>query len=174
MYKRFLLVIGLSIIAVISACAQEEAEESNLKAAFLYNFTKYIDWNNTDSSDVFAIGVLGSSAIYAPLEEIAQTKMANNKRIVVRHFNNPSEITFCNILFISARSPFSLSSILDKTGKGTLTVAEEPGFAQKGVAFNFVLINDKLKFEANMKSIADAGLKASSQLLKLAKIVDNP
>ena len=59
-----------------------------------------------------------------------------------------------------------------KAGKGTLTISEETGFADMGSAINFVVINDKLKFEANVKSITDEGLKASSQLLKLAIIVD--
>jgi YfiR/HmsC-like len=56
--------------------------------------------------------------------------------------------------------------------KGTLTISEQPGFAGMGTAFNFVPDHDKLKFEANVNSINEAGLKASSKLLKLAIIVN--
>jgi hypothetical protein len=61
---------------------------------------------------------------------------------------------------------------LEKTNKGTLTVSDEPGLAKQGTAFNFVLVHDKLKFEANLKALYLSGLKVSSQLLKLAIIID--
>ena len=153
------------------ASGQSVGEVSSLKAAFIYNFTKYIDWDLSNTNE-FTIGVLGSSSIYNSLLEISKTKTVNDKRIVILHFNKPEEITNCNILFISANSSHSLTPILAKVNKGTLTISEEAGLAEEGTAFNFVVINDKLKFEANVKSINAAGLKASSQLLKLAIIVD--
>lgn len=154
----------------VHAIAQNAEEEPTLKAAFVYNFTKYIDWDS-DTND-FTIGVIGASPVYDALQEIAKSKTVKGKRIIVRRFNKPEEITTCNILFISANIPYALSSILDKTNKGTLTISEANGFAEQGTAFNFIVVHDKLKFEANVKSINAAGLKASSQLLKLAKIVD--
>jgi hypothetical protein len=66
----------------------------------------------------------------------------------------------------------SLNYILSKTRPGVLTVSEQPGFAEAGTALNFVVVNNRLKFEANLKAISAAGLKAGSQLLKLAIIVD--
>jgi len=170
MPKRFLVLICFVASSTILV-AQGRAQESNLKAAFIYNFIKYIDWN-TDSSNEFSIGVIGPSPVYISLQEIAATKSANNKKIVVKHFDTPDDISFCNILFISQNDPYSLSSVLAKVGKGTLSISEEPGLAALGTAFNFVEVRDKLKFEANVKSISSAGLRASSQLLKLAKIVN--
>lgn len=171
MVKRLLFLVMLfSFCGTVTAQTQER--EANLKAAFIYNFTRYVDWDTSAVENDFVIGVIGSSAIIGPLTEIAKANRVKNKTIIIRHFNNPDEITPCNILFISANSSFSLSSILAKTGKGTLTISEEAGFAEQGAAFNFVVVNDKLKFEANVKSINAAGLKASSQLLKLAIIVD--
>lgn len=150
--------------------AQQREAEANLKAAFIYNFIKYIDWN-APVNDPFIIAVIGSSPVYNSLQEIANVETVNGKKIIVLHFNNPDDITPCNILFISANSPFSLSSILVRAAKSTLTIGEEPGYAEMGTAFNFVLVKGKLKFEANLDAIAAAGLKASSQLLKLALIV---
>jgi hypothetical protein len=170
MLKKFLLLFCLIPCGQL-VVAQNRAEESNLKAAFIYNFIKYIDWNDAGSNE-FSIGVIGPSSIYKSLQEIAASKTVNDKKIIVKYFDSPDEITFCNILFISEKDPFSLSSVLAKVGKGTLTISEEPGLATQGTAFNFVEVRDKLKFEANVKSISSAGLKASSQLLKLAKIVN--
>jgi len=169
MVKRFLIFICLIACGAIGL-SQSKAEESDLKAAFIYNFIKYIDWN-ADSATEFSIGVIGTSPVYHSLQEMAATKTVNDKKIVIKHFDNPDSITFCNILFISDNDPFPLSSILGKVGRGTLSISEEPGLAAQGTAFNFVEVKDKLKFEANIKSIKSAGLKASSQLLKLAEIV---
>jgi len=148
--------------------------EANLKAVFIYNFTRYIEWDTASNLDKnnFVIGVLGSTPVSSALSEVARTNRVNNKRIVIRRYSKPEEIENCHILFIPKGIPFSLPSVLQRTQRGTLTVSEDVGFARQGVALNFVINNDKLKFEVNLKSLYDAGLKASSQLLKLAVIVD--
>jgi YfiR/HmsC-like len=153
-----------------AAVAQER--EANLKAAFIYNFTKYVEWDTTGSENEFVIGVIGPSSVTTPLLQIAKTNTVKNKRITVRLFRKPEEIRYCDILFIPQKLTFSLHSILDRVGKGVLTVSEETDYARQGTAFNFVIKDDKLKFEANLKTIYSAGLKAGSQLLKLAILVD--
>jgi len=174
MYKRLFPAICLCLGFLFPAAAQERAEEANLKAAFIYNFTKYIDWDQADdSAGDFTIGILGPSSLTAPLQEIAGAKTVNNRKIVIRQFANPSEITYCNVLVIPAEIPFALSSVLEKTQRKMLTIAEQPGWGERGVDINLVIVNAKLKFEANLKSIAASGLHVSSQLLKLAKIVGN-
>jgi YfiR/HmsC-like len=169
MLKRFLFLMLLCSSAG-TAVAQEQ--EANLKAAFIYNFSRYIDWDTSDDKNDFVIGVIGSSAVTPSLLEIAKTNTVKNKKIIVRLFNKPEEIGYCQILFIPQKLSFSLRSILSRVDKGILTVSEEDDYAKRGTAFNFVIINDKLKFEANLKAIYSAGLKAGSQLLKLAIIVD--
>jgi hypothetical protein len=172
MFRKFLLIAILASLGEL-VCAQSQEQEANLKAVFIYNFTKYIDWETGNNQNDFVIGVIGSSDVTGSLTEIAKSNTVNNKRIVIRIFNRPEEINNCDILFIPQRLPFPLSSILDRAGKGVLTVSEETGYAKLGTAFNFVIVNDKLKFEANLKSIYSAGLRAGSQLLKLAIIVDD-
>jgi len=172
MLKRISFIVLLFCLAGSSAVAQTTEQEADLKAVFLYNFTKYIDWEPSTEND-FIIGIIGNAAIEKPISEIAKTNTVNNKNIVIRHFNNPEEIGACNILFIPYGTTYPISSILDKAGHGVLTVSEKPGMGNQGTAFNFVIKENKLKFEANLKAISDAGLKASSQLLKLAIIINN-
>ena len=166
----------LFFVVMCSFCATLKAQtnerEADLKAAFIYNFTKYIEWDSSYNENNFVIGIIGSSSITKSLAEIAKTNLAKNKKIVIKIFNRPEDISYCHILFISQKNSFSLQSILDKAGKGTLTIGEEPGFAKQGTAFNFIIANDKLKFEVNLSKVYSAGLKAGSQLLKLAVIVD--
>jgi YfiR/HmsC-like len=171
MKKRFLFLL-LLCLAGGTAIAQTQEKEANLKAVFIYNFTRYIDWDTSSNANDFVIGVIGSSDVTGSLMQIAKTNAVKNKKIMIRVFSKPEEIGDCQILFISQKLPFSLHSILDRVGKGVLTISEEPDYAEQGTAFNFVIINDKLKFEANLKAIYSAGLKAGSQLLKLAILVN--
>jgi hypothetical protein len=168
--KHWFLLQLCCIAAVVNA--QTGVQEADLKGAFIYNFTKYIDWNQYDDGDTFIIGVIGSSSVVRSLKEIAETNTVNSKKIEIRFFDNPGEIEFCNILFIPENIHFPLSLILSKINKGMLTISEERGFASEGTAFNFVRKNGKLKFEVNLKSLSKADIKASSQLLKLAIIVN--
>jgi hypothetical protein len=168
--KRFLLLLLIS--PCCGAVAQTPDQESNLKAAFIYNFTKYIDWGKYNYKREFVIGVLGDSPIANSLEQIAKDHTVNDKPIVVHVLERPSQAADCDILFISRNNRFPLTTILQRIGQGVLTISEQSGYSQEGTAFNFNIVNNQLKFEANLKAISSAGLKAGSQLLKLAKIVD--
>ncbi len=152
---------------------QSDNKEYNLKAAFIYNFTRFIEWDTLNNHNEFVIGVINSSPITKAFEDIARTKTVNNKKIIIRHFYTAEEISYCNILFISENSKISLREILNQTkSKNTLTISEQEGYAKQGTAINFIIVDSKLKFEANTKAIISAGLTASSQLLKLAVIVE--
>jgi hypothetical protein len=169
--KSIFLVIGFSLCSAL-ASAQAEAAEPNLKAAFIYNFTKYIGWDTSSAEREFVIGVLGTSPVTGYLMQIAKTNTVKNRKINIRYFTKPEEIKGCHMLFIPGSTTYSLSSILAYAGKNILTISEQPGYAKQGTALNFVIVNDKLKFEANIKTIYAAGLNASSQLLKLAIIIN--
>ena len=169
--KRFILLLFTGFVYG-TLMAQVSEQEANLKAAFIYNFTKYIDWGNYNDRNEFVIDVLGDTTIANSLEQIAKEETINNKPIVVHVLENPSQAVGCDILFISKNCHFTLDKILPLVGKGVLTVSEQPGYARQGTAFNFIIVNNKLKFEANLKAISSAGLKAGSQLLKLARIIE--
>lgn len=150
----------------------DKASEYNLKAAFIYNFTKFIEWKTVTTDSEFIIGIIGASPINDPLVEVIKTETVDGKKIIIKHFNNTADISVCHILFISRSAGAALEDILAQTtGKSMLIVSEQAGYAKSGTAINFVIINRKLKFEANVKAINAAGLTASSQLLKLAIIV---
>ena len=172
MLKRFTFFLIMCCVAGMTAIAQAQEKEANLKAVFIYNFINYIDWGNSENENEFVIGIIGSSEIDNPIAEIAKTNLAKNKTIVIRHFNKVDDIRNCQMLFIPKNSPFSLKSVLEKIDKGVLTISDEPGLAKQGAAFNFVLVNNKLKFEVNLKAVYLSGVRVSSQLLKLAIIVD--
>lgn len=161
----------LLLISTGMAMGQSANKEADLKAVFIYNFTRYIDWDTSTLGKNFVIGVVGNSPVTASLTQIAATSLVSNRKIVVQVFESPEAIRNCQMLFIPYRSPHSLQSILINTGASVLTVSEEEGYARRGTAINFVLQNNKLKFEINITELAARNIKASSQLLKLATII---
>ncbi len=172
MLKRILFLLLLCCITQVNVWGQTANQEASLKAVFIYNFTKYIEWDNLNSEDNFIIGIMGSSALDATIEAIARKNFVKNKKIILRHFNSPEEIGNCHILFIPRDYPGPVRSVTEKVGKKVLVIGDKVNAARQGAAINFVLVNDKLKFEINTEAVYSAGLKASSQLLKLAIIVD--
>jgi hypothetical protein len=170
--KRCISLLMLLLAAVI-CYGQTEAEESNLKAAFIYNFTRFVEWEPSEIATEFIIGVVGTSGVDGALEEISKTRTVNSKKIVIKHFEKLEDVDKCNVLFIPKNVKIPLHEFLVKTeNKGVLVVSEKQGYASKGASINFVIVDKKLKFEANTKAISSAGLKVSAQLLKLAIIVN--
>ncbi|HDP67018.1 MAG TPA: YfiR family protein, partial [Candidatus Marinimicrobia bacterium] len=143
-----------------------------LKAAFIYNFTKYISWPDASRLTSYKIGVLGDSEIFTPLRQIAEKKMINDKPIEVYHFRSLSDLRACQILFISPTVKEPIPDILGGlVNRTTLTIGDAPDLCRQGVMINFFLQSDMVKFELNPQRLEAAGFKISSQLLKLARLV---
>src|SRR4051812_37156731 len=124
----------------------DQPQEYTIKAAFIYKFTNYIDWDSMIPGNEFIIGVVGPSPIKNELAEIAKTKTVKDKKITVLQYNKPEEIGACHILFISEKSPAALDDILAKANnKGTLTISEKDGYAARGTDINFIVVDNKLK-----------------------------
>ncbi len=163
-------------IALLSVNARSSspsaADIDQLKAVFIYNFTKYITWPDTARITTFKIGVLGDSDILDPLQQLAVKKMINNKPIEVCHFESLSHLHACQILFISPSVRVPIPDILNQLGnQATLTIGDAPGLCKQGVMINFFQQSDMVKFELNPHRLAAAGFQVSSQLQKLAQIV---
>jgi hypothetical protein len=162
----FLYVSSVTLVA-------QTNPESALKAVFLYNFTKFVSWNEVDSSDAFLIGVLGETEVADYLEDIAMKKDVEGKRIVIYRFDKPVDVTPCNILFFSADQMYEMPQVLDKLNlNNTLSVGETRGFIKLGGAINFVVESGLIRFEINRKAMDQVGLTASAELLKLATPTD--
>jgi len=151
------------------------AQDDKYKALFIYNFTKHIEWPAADKSDDFVIGVVNSNGIYDKMVEICTGKKVGNQDIVIQKFKSTDEVTKCHILFVAQSSSggSNFETILAKTsGTSTLLVTERPGLAKKGSIINFVVQDEKLKFELNKSALAKNNLKVSSYLENLAVLVN--
>ena len=146
--------------------------EPEIKAAYLYNFGRYVEWPGEGPKE-FVIGVVGDSPLVAPLGTIAGSKKINGQTIVVRRFKSEKDFQQCQLLFVPAGQDAKLSTALLKKAResATLIVGEEPNFALKQGHIGFYADQNSVKFEINSGSAEKAGLKISSKLLSLGRIV---
>jgi hypothetical protein len=151
------------------------AQEYELKAAFLYNFAKFIEWPAAPQEENFIVGVYGEDPFGPKIDALFSGKAIRDNKIVVRRFHAVQELAPCHILFISepaaAQLPAVRSALEWKGMPGVLLVGESAGFAQSGGMIGFFVEGGRVRFEINQKAAGSAGLKISSQLLKLARIV---
>jgi len=174
----FLITIMLfsASVATVTRADEDLSGEYLVKAAFLYNFAKFVEWPNEAFSrpdDPIVLYILGDDPFDAAIETISG-KVIRGRELKVKVISNIEKIDKCHILFICRSEKDHLKQLLDIMKKaGTLTVADINGFADKGGIVNFIKSGNKVKFEINLDAAKDAGLNISSKLLKLAKIVRN-
>jgi hypothetical protein len=159
------------LLAVPGAAPAQTASEYDVKALFLYNFAKFVDWPPAafPDPDNLKICVLGDDPFGGSLQAVAGEQVGNHKLRVVRT-DSISKPAGCQILFISRserdRIPQILAAVKDSP---VLTVGDTKGFAEDGVIINFILEGSKVRFEINTESADRAGLRISSKLLQLAR-----
>jgi hypothetical protein len=150
-------------------------KEYQVKAAFLYNFTKFVEWPASrfkDTSSPIVIGLFGQNQFGDELAKIVAGRKANGREIEVREIGSAADATSVQIVFIGAGGEQSLGETLATLdAAGVLTVGESPQFIAAGGMINFVVEADKIRFEINLGASERAGLKISAQLLKLATAV---
>ncbi len=146
------------------------SSNSKIKATFIYNFTKYIDWPEKYKEGNFVIGVLGTTSFYNDLTALLSTKTVGAQKFEIKSFSSVESVSgICHILFIPAENSSVLPDVLKKMkGKSTLIITEKSGLAKQGSAINFVVDNNKQRFEMNRTNIEKYSLKVSTTLTALA------
>ena len=173
-YNR--LIILLVFCNVFFASAQISTREYQVKAAFLFNFSQFVEWSAQTFSNPEAravIGILGKDPFGTYLEETIVGETINKHPLVIQHFNAVDEITNCQILFINISDKTKLKAILEKVkGKNILTVSDVNGFAKLGGMVRLYTKDDKINIQINLEAAKEENLIISSKLLKLAEIVN--
>lgn len=148
-----------------------EVLEDRLKAAFIYNFTQFIEWPDSAASDSLNICVLGNATFARELGTI-NGKQAHGKPIVVIHLADDASLRQCHVLFVRVTNPVYRDSLLKRLeAQPVLTVSDSRGFAGAGGTVQFFLDNNRVRFAINKEAADRAGLEVSSKLLSLARIV---
>ncbi len=162
------------LLAGSPARAEPNAHEYEVKAAFVYNFAKFVDWPEqcfADAGSPIVIGVFGASPIGPELEKAVAGRKINGRPLVIRPVANAAAAKATQLLFVGAADEARLGDLHDALPWGVLTVGESEGFYQRGGMIVFQPEADRLRFEINVAAARQAGLKVSAQLQKLAKSV---
>ena len=145
--------------------------EYKVKVAFLYNFTRFIDWPQISPSSDFSVCILGLNPFGEELDAI-NGKPVKDRKVVTRLIKNVRDIEGCDCLFVSDSEKQNLGDIFRAVGeRNVLTVGDMKGFAEAGGVIQFVMQESKIRFFINLTGARRAGLKISSKLLELAKDV---
>lgn len=154
----------------------QQYTEYELKAAYIYNFGKFVQWPEEtfkSVSDPFIIGIYGQNPFGEILQQTIQNKTLQNRSIIIINVTTIEEAATCQILFISKTNKLQLSQITQGIGnKPVLTIGDNIAeFCQTGGIINFTSQHSQKRFEINNKASARIQLIISSKLLALSRIV---
>lgn len=176
--RRLIMLFGLAIFCGAAGTgqgAEVRFKDYEVKAGFLNNFTKYVEWptNRFHAPNApFIVAVAGNSPCKAELELIARERNPQGRGLIIKTVTTPEAAQEAHVLFISASEDSRMKEWLNAVqGRSVLTVGESELFGKQGGMILFLLEGEKIRFELNMDQATAAGLRVSAQLQKVAKSV---
>jgi len=162
-------ILATVIALLFASVAYMQTTIPKAQTLFIYNFSRLIEWPANYRSGPFVIGVLGASEVTVELEAYTKGKKVGAQDISVIRYKTPQEITTCHILFIPFAKTKQIAEILGiLNGKSTLIITEKTGALDEGSAINFVILQDKMKFELKPENAVKFGIKFSSKLQEMS------
>ena len=167
------LVVWVFVCENLPAAETGGLTETQIKAAYVFNFTKFTEWpaSNSASEDTpIVIGVLGDDSFGKILAELTKGEVVRKHPLVVTNLNASDDLGACQVLFVRSSDKEQIPALLLKL-KGTpvLTVADTDGFVDRGGMVNFITDQQKVKFEINQTAVEESGLRLSSKVFQIAK-----
>jgi hypothetical protein len=165
------------LLVVDAKAEHHEVTETGVKSAFLYKFTHFAHWPAEAMGRAgapFSMCVMGRDELADVLERAIDGRKARNRPLVVRRVANADGARGCHVLFIGWSKLERIERMLGKLGRqATLTVGDVKGFARRGGMINLTKQGNRMRFEINREATERVGIRLSSQLLKLATLVDD-
>lgn len=172
--KKTLFILSLSLVLLTLSAAikldQSEEAGARIKAIYIYNFTKYIEWPAEYKEGNFVIGVFGTNPpLLGELNKMASSKTVGSQKLEIKTIGSPSDAVPCHIIFILADNSGQISDVINKIkGKSALIVTDKAGMAKQGAGINFSIVENKQKIELNRANIEKYKLKVASTLVEMA------
>ena len=150
------------------------SREYNIKAVFLYNFARFVEWPAStlgNAETPFVIGILGDDPFRSVIDQTVAGEKIKGHPIVIQRYKTVHEIKHCHILYISAREATKLNEILFALkNKNVLTVSDMASFTATGGMIRFMTKDNKIRLQINPEAAKAADLNISSKLLNVAEI----
>jgi hypothetical protein len=173
--RRYVACIGAAwgLMAASAPAQPPKPTEYQVKAAYLYNFGKFIAWpdkaKSLDSGNAFHVCILGDDPFGNSLDTTVSDETVDGKKVVVKRIPRVQDASSCRIVFISRSEKVRVKTIMPALDTGTaLTVSDIPGFTDVGGMIEFVIEENRVRFTVNLDAAQHAGLSLSSELLKVA------
>src|SRR6266568_4355959 len=176
-----ILIVALSVSlswapeSIAQASESSDSSEYLIKAGFIYNFAKFVEWPAAafaQPDSPIVIGILGTDPFGNLIDRIVENKKIGARGLVVKRLKWGTDLKDCKILFVGASEKAHLDDLVQIVKSlPILTVGETPGFAERGGVIRFVLEDNRVRFEINVEAAHQADLTISSRLLTLARIV---
>lgn len=170
--KRILLVV-LAFLSIGLVKAQDAATDK-YKSLFTLNFIRYVDWPEAAKQGDFVIGVVRNSNLAKNLSSSSEGKKFGYQNIVVKEFKKIEDVTDCQILYVSGTYNYqkNASELAAKLkNKNSLIITESKGAIDNGAMINFVIVDNKLKFELSEQNAKNFGLGFSNSLTAMASAI---
>lgn len=174
--RRRLLLLQVGMLLSCSAGAfGGQMDEYDVKAAFLLNFAKFVEWPAAADSPELVICIVGDDPFGTTLDRLTRGKTANQRAIQVRRVKDPVEARGCHIAFVRSEERDKASKLLDDVGTApVLTIGEARDFAEKGGVICLPVEDGRVNVVINTAAAEHAQLKISAKLLTLAELFPGP
>lgn len=169
---RRLVAIVVLLMCASGISAQKVGDEATLKAALLFNFAKFIEWPALPAGAPVVLCVVGDNPVMSALDEVVTGQQAAGRKLQVIKPRDGAAWSACQMLFIAGTEVGRSSIALDRLRqRPVLTVSDGNAFARTGGIIEFYREGDRMRFAINAVAAERAGVRISSRLLDLAKIV---
>lgn len=150
-----------------------DAQEHEVKAAFLYKFPAFIEWPSRPAPEVpFVIAVIGAPAVAETLRGLAKGRQHNGRPIEIREVPDAQAVNGAHVVFLGAAAATRLPGLVRAlAGAPTLIVSESAGALEQGSMINFVISDTRVRFDVAIDNADACGLRISSRLLAVARNV---
>ncbi len=162
------LISFLSIFLVFASSLIYAQHNSQVQSAYIYNFTKYMQWPPAKQSGEFTIAIVGKSPLTTHLKILSATKKVGIQDIKIKEYNSINEISQCHIILLAPGSSSQLVEAIKKAELiNALIITDKPGMAKQGAGLNFVLVGGKPRFEINQDAIDKCKIKVNPKLTSM-------
>jgi hypothetical protein len=167
----FGLVLAICGVSATSAAPEVvERREAQFKAAYLFNFVKFVDWPS-NASDVITVCFVGGDGVFDALSEGIEAKRIGNRQLAVRRLEATASPDDCNAIYLDESTGAEISTVIAAKEAPILTISDAKAFTAKGGMIELFTDSNRLRFNINVDAAQKAGLRISSSLLQLAATV---
>jgi len=167
-----ILSVFMGLAVSVTAHAEVPPPEHKIKAAFIYNFARFVEWPTAPAGTPIRVGVVGTDRVVSVVREAIDGRLVGDRPVVVEKVTREEDGKNHEVLYVSGNNAAAARRFVSPaTGRPVLTITEVDRFLSVGSLVNFFIAEDSVRFAVNADELDKAAIKVSSQMLQFAAIV---